>query len=90
MGRRGRAGQGEEPSLSDLPGHDCGLNLFIHHTFGLGKVAQVAVGRLYHGWVLLSIGGQGAQLDQVSYLGSGRGRDGQGAGPILSNLHGLP
>ena len=40
MGRRGRAGQGEEPSLSDLPGHDCGLNLLIIILSGLGRLRR--------------------------------------------------
>ena len=42
--------------------------ILIHFTFGLGMMAQVVVGRLYHGWVLLSIGGHGAPSDQVHNL----------------------
>ena len=40
MGRRGRPGQGEGPSLSDLPGHDLWSKLLLGLLWGLGRVRR--------------------------------------------------
>ena len=83
---RGRAGQGEGSSLPAHPGSDWDRN-FTMLTFGPGTMAQVVMGRLYHGWVLLSIWAWGV-IGPGAQLGEGRGRDGQGEEPILSLLQG--
>ena len=85
---RGRAGQGEGSSLPAHPGSDWDRNLTML-TFEPGTMAQVVMGRLYHGWVLLSIWAWGV-IGPGAPLGEGRGRDGQGEGPILSLLQGKP
>ena len=89
MGRRGRAGQGEGPSLSDLPGHDLWPKFTYTSHFGAwdGCAGRIGVaipwlGAPPHRWARGAIG-------PSPYLGVGRGRDGQGVGPILSNHHGF-
>ena len=89
MGRRGRAGQGVGPSLSDPPYHDYGLN-HDGGTMGHGKGVQVGMG-----WLMPWLGattpsdGKGHVWTRFLTVGGERGRDGRVWGPSCSPSLGI-
>ena len=90
MGRRGRAGQGEGPSLSDLPGHDLWSKLLISQHYygawegcaGRGGVAYTMVGCSSPSVV------KGRNWTKSLLMGDERGRDGRVWGPSCSSSMG--